>query len=1128
MALSLAFLLAGAAIVQAQEVGNPSFEEGDGSPAGWTRTGPGEVRSEGVERFVVATGSGDNAGHWATAPLEWTPGGVYRLKFRARGLGGRGGTAVSGPAFCNRDLGDLPDTWTRYVSYFAAPTEVEPEEARLRFGQWHVRGSVGFDALELAPAAPVYAHGEDAELGEGESLAGNEYAFVTPHEGPSRNHCRPLAGANAAFNTNRWVMREGSFVEYRYRVGTRSWTALEAGAAVTWHAAGELAVRARLPGGEWRDLGAIGKVETRAFAVPAEWLPAAEIEVRLEGRGKGCSLQVGGAGARGTLDGEAETLTGATRFVAVLETDPRLRVTVAGLADLRPGGAAAARLRVLNRSRANVTVGQKGIAGGSGIEIRPGEERDVRVPLTIPGPGRHDVPIPLGAGVGWRAEVTVDVPILHAADYGESLGGDVWWCSSGHRVSKMRPAPEAAGSAAVIRAARNEAEAAQVVLRPEVEVKGLRASATDLAGPGGATLPAAAVEILRVARLEIARPTDDAGSADAWPDPLPPLREPLDLAAGTNQPFWIRVTVPKGIAAGLYEGRIEFRADGEWRAEAPLRVEVFDFELPDRMSCTTAFGFDPELVWRYHGLTDEKQKREVLEKYWDSFGRHHISPYDPAPLDRFAVTWKGGDAWQGGERDTKEKHGGKASLKVVDGTTMAQVSATFADDISIPPGGFRLRLHHRAAAPGQKFIVTLSHKDAAGRWMSGRNNDMTVEGGPAWKEFDRAVDRFPEGAKAVTLHLWAAEWRDDGSTTGTAWFDDVSLADAATGAELLRDGGFEDAPGKASRPEFDWRAWDAEMTRVLQKHRFNAFSVPIQGLGSGTYASRAEPELLGFREDTPQYREMFAAYAKGLEGHLKERGWLDEAFVYWFDEPEPRDYAFVMSGYRKLKEAAPGLRRMLTEQPEEALVGGPDVWCPVTAAYERGACDARLAAGETLWWYVCTGPKAPHAGLFVDHPATDLRVWLWQTWQRGISGVLVWQTNYWTSDAAYPDPARPQDPWEDPMSWTSGYGTPPGTRAPWGNGDGRFLYPPRGTAPVLDGPVESIRWEMLRDGIEDYEYLAMLKGLIEAKVGGAEERALLDVPAEITENMTTFTKEPGAIEGRRREVARAIERLSRR
>ena len=124
------------------------------------------------------------------------------------------------------------------------------------------------------------------------------------------------------------------------------------------------------------------------------------------------------------------------------------------------------------------------------------------------------------------------------------------------------------------------------------------------------------------------------------------------------------------------------------------------------------------------------------------------------------------------------------------------------------------------------------------------------------------------------------------------------------------------------------------------------------------------------------------------------------------------------------------------------------------------------------------------------------------------------------------------------MGWVSGYSTEAGTKRPWGNGDGRFIYPPEAAAdaqqegPVLDGPVDSIRWEMLRDGIEDYEYHVILQRLIEANKGrlSAQQRseleALLDVPETITTDTTTFTKDPAPIEARRDQIARAIEALA--
>jgi hypothetical protein len=445
-----------------------------------------------------------------------------------------------------------------------------------------------------------------------------------------------------------------------------------------------------------------------------------------------------------------------------------------------------------------------------------------------------------------------------------------------------------------------------------------------------------------------------------------------------NQPVWVRVTAPPGTAAGRYTGRLQLKAEG-YAAEVALTVQVFAFRLPPRLSCTTAFGFDWDNVVRYQGLEDPAQRRMVLDLYWRNFAAHHISPYDPAPMDPLQSQWDG------------------------------------------------------------------------------------------------------------------------------------------------------------LQPRLDWSAWDRAMARGLDTLGFSSFRLSVPGLGGGTFYDRREPELLGYRESDPVYGQALGAWLAAVEQHLVDRGWLDRAFVYWFDEPDPKDYAFVNNGFAKLSRYAPRLARMLTEQPEPELVGGPTIWCPVSDAYDPDRARPRQAAGDTFWWYVCTGPKTPYAGLFIDHPGTELRVWLWQTWQRGIKGILVWNTNYWTSEAAYPGGL--QNPYLDPMAWVSGYGTPAGTRQPWGNGDGRFLYPPEAAAagassgPVLQGPVDSIRWEMLRDGLEDYEYLALLSRQLAARrdLDPAQRQAyaaLLEVPPEISREMTSFTVDPAPLEARRLAIATAIETLS--
>ncbi len=342
------------------------------------------------------------------------------------------------------------------------------------------------------------------------------------------------------------------------------------------------------------------------------------------------------------------------------------------------------------------------------------------------------------------------------------------------------------------------------------------------------------------------------------------------------------------------------------------------------------------------------------------------------------------------------------------------------------------------------------------------------------------------------------------------------------------------------RAELDFEAFDREFARVIEKHHFTNFRLRVQGMGGGTFHSRVDPSIGPYRAGTRQYEATFADYVGQFESHLHEKGWLEMAYVYWFDEPAPKDYEFVADGMKRLKRYAPDLPRMLTEQPaDNVLAGTVDIWCPVSHAYDPEEAAEARGRGERFWWYVCTGPKAPYCTLFIDHPATELRVWHWQTWQRDIEGTLVWSANYWTSSAAYPD--NPQNPYEDPMGWRSGYSTPKGEKRPWGNGDGRFVYPPlsaatpeiAGEGPVLDPPVSSIRLEMLREGVEDYEMLHLLRTLLAKHGEGrpADERAryewLLEVPPEITADMTTFTTSPEPIHARRAEIAAAIERLVR-
>jgi hypothetical protein len=325
----------------------------------------------------------------------------------------------------------------------------------------------------------------------------------------------------------------------------------------------------------------------------------------------------------------------------------------------------------------------------------------------------------------------------------------------------------------------------------------------------------------------------------------------------------------------------------------------------------------------------------------------------------------------------------------------------------------------------------------------------------------------------------------------------------------------------------DFTRFDAATQDALDRYHFNLFVLPIEGsaLGSLTDPGRIGP----FEAGTPGYEILLGSYLRQLQDHIEAKGWLDKAFIYWVDEPSRTNFPLVRTGMSELHKYAPKLARMLTVQPEPELYGSVDIWCVLTPNYNETRAHERQAQGEQVWWYICCQPHAPYVAEFIDHPAIEPRLWLWQTWKYGVQGILIWETCFWNKPGAAPD--KRQNPWTDPMSWSNDAG------ATFGNGDGRLLYPPdrdpvAGKPPVLGGPVDSIRWEMLRDGIQDYEYLYMLRQKVEAAQSRGDRSAtvnaaaaLLSVPPEITSDMTTFTSDPRVLLTQREKIARTIESL---
>jgi len=309
--------------------------------------------------------------------------------------------------------------------------------------------------------------------------------------------------------------------------------------------------------------------------------------------------------------------------------------------------------------------------------------------------------------------------------------------------------------------------------------------------------------------------------------------------------------------------------------------------------------------------------------------------------------------------------------------------------------------------------------------------------------------------------------------------------------------------GDPMHPVIDFTKFDGAMSRYLDEFRFTTFRMGgIPG------------ELGGYPRYSDEYNQLFKETYLQVQEHLREKGWLDKAYWYWVDEPPKSRYDEVKKGMELLKASCPDIRRLLTCNAEDAPVpyffGLVNLWVPIMDRYVAVRAHERQELGETVWWYVCTGPKAPYPNNFIDHPAINHRIRWWMIDKYGLDGSLYWSVTWWQ-----------QNPWEQAMSISPSGG-------PWGNGDGRLLYPPRRTKPtepVIEPPVSSIRFENLRDGIEDREYLLLLRGIAAGEGAKAHtaRTVLSTVESALIQTLTCYEQNPALFLAARHRVARTIE-----
>jgi hypothetical protein len=220
------------------------------------------------------------------------------------------------------------------------------------------------------------------------------------------------------------------------------------------------------------------------------------------------------------------------------------------------------------------------------------------------------------------------------------------------------------------------------------------------------------------------------------------------------------------------------------------------------------------------------------------------------------------------------------------------------------------------------------------------------------------------------------------------------------------------------------------------------------------------------------YNARWGDYLAALDAYLTDpaHDFSAAAYAHIVNEPQTyADYDVVAYLARLYKAAAPHLKLLLSEQVEPTIYNNPtygpakiDIWMPTISNYEPVKSQDRQANhGEEVWWYYLYGDDPPLPNpVLMSHPGIEARITPWLAWAERVDGLLHYDTTDWSSN-----------PWLTPN--VTGRD----------NGDAFFFYPPRQDGADLDTCgenghrlVPSIRWENLRDGMEDYEYLWLMAG----------------------------------------------------
>jgi Domain of unknown function (DUF4091)/Family of unknown function (DUF6067) len=282
----------------------------------------------------------------------------------------------------------------------------------------------------------------------------------------------------------------------------------------------------------------------------------------------------------------------------------------------------------------------------------------------------------------------------------------------------------------------------------------------------------------------------------------------------------------------------------------------------------------------------------------------------------------------------------------------------------------------------------------------------------------------------------------------------------------------------------------------------NNFSVGKKG---GTFDNNWPKDDESIENLLPLYREYGEV--------LKLNNLLFDTYIYTWDEGEIGN-PLIPKLTSMIHRAYPGLKNMVCYHglwdPQQNPDWGKDIdiWTFNIDNFDQNKILALQKMGMEVWMYV-SGPSGNDSpNLALDFDSIDYRIIPWICWKYDIRGFLYWCVNWWPNVNPFKDAKNSE--WEQ-------------------NGNGLLFYP------GPDGPIASIRAEIFRDGMEDYEYIQILMEKLRIlkhknfnkshKKIYDESIRLLTMDPSIILSPTKFVRDGQVLMSRRNEIAEMIEKI---